>query len=714
MINNYPYLANKSFLKKVSSEKKQTLFFRIFVLDFITEKVIAKIEGKTTSGSCTFNGSSNMRRVANCALIVDPRGVELEGYENKFETYSNITEVKNLISMNKKVQIETGIKNTLKEYQEYDILWFPLGTYLIKNATVTENNAGMQINLTLNDKCALLNGDMGGTIPASTIFSESELYSSKGTNRQVQKVLLKDIVKNLVVDFGGEKVERVIVSDIPDVILKVMKWNGNSPVYLIEVDQKKRLTLDKPSGKSYKEFLKGDVIGYTLEPFVYPGVLECKAGESVAPMLEKIKTALGGNYEWFYDVYGLFHFQKKKNYINTSAATSILNISENDYFNFTSPAFTDYDFNSKENFTIIANNPQFSNIKNDFIVWGISKTAAGVDKPIRYHLAFDKKPDITNIENFCWVYKDYRGLEQALILNEQNSLELNNLNDLTSKSDKNYYYIIPNTNGKKELWHWDDELSPPDFRKLISKDGDNENEGELCYIKASDWRSELYFLGMKEINKTFAKNYYFAELSAELPKVYDFRKTFAYDKDELPVYIGGYRDEVPTFSYEYWLDFLEGTEGSSKSISQFSVGNIGRRTKVVTENNSNCIFPIEIPNYVYVSADGDVEEEVKQIENMGYEAILVDVDIFKNLSLGGAQNSAYDKIKELIYTHSNYNETIQLTCIPVYYLEPNSRISISQNNLGISGDYMINSITIPLTVNGTSQISAIKCVDKTF
>ena len=81
--------------------------------------------------------------------------------------------------MNKKIKVETGFYNTLSElgyYQENKIIWFPLGIYIIKGASISHNNSGVNISLTLNDKAVLLNGDVGGTIPAATIFSESENY----------------------------------------------------------------------------------------------------------------------------------------------------------------------------------------------------------------------------------------------------------------------------------------------------------------------------------------------------------------------------------------------------------------------------------------------------------------------------------------------------------------------------------------------------------
>ena len=73
-----------------------------------------------------------------------------------------------------------------------------------------------------------------------------------------------------------------------------------------------------------------------------------------------------------------------------------------------------------------------------------------------------------------------------------------------------------------------------------------------------------------------------------------------------------------------------------------------------------------------------------------------------------------DKIKELIFTHTNYNESVNISTVPIYYLEPNTRISIDDPETGVNGDYIIKSISLPLAVSGASNISATKCFEKNF
>jgi hypothetical protein len=50
------------------------------------------------------------------------------------------------------------------------MLWFPLGVYVITDASISYSDSGLTASLQLKDKMCLLNGECGGTLPASTVF----------------------------------------------------------------------------------------------------------------------------------------------------------------------------------------------------------------------------------------------------------------------------------------------------------------------------------------------------------------------------------------------------------------------------------------------------------------------------------------------------------------------------------------------------------------
>ncbi len=50
--------------------------------------------------------------------------------------------------------------------------------------------------------------------------------------------------------------------------------------------------------------------------------------------------------------------------------------------------------------------------------------------------------------------------------------------------------------------------------------------------------------------------------------------------------------------------------------------------------------------------------------------------------------------------------------VPIFHLEPNTRVTIIDDQTGTDGDFIITNITIPLDVNGTESISAIRAMEK--
>ena len=76
--------------------------------------------------------------------------------------------------------------------------------------------------------------------------------------------------------------------------------------------------------------------------------------------------------------------------------------------------------------------------------------------------------------------------------------------------------------------------------------------------------------------------------------------------------------------------------------------------------------------------------------------------------------SVQDELNSLLYAHTHANESVTLTAIPIYHLQPNTRIFVKDNETGINGEYIISKVTIPLTYNGTTSITATKAVDRIY
>ena len=167
MKKRYEYLKDTDFLKELDSAHLKEQYAKITVLDWL-ENPIQDIQGIVTGGSINIDGNSSMRRTCSLSVYVHE------------DNYARVTNVDNLISMNKKIDLEIGIKNTTKKYSQYPIIWFPQGIFVIVNPSISHGTNGTNISITCKDKMCLLNGEVGGIIPASTQFDEYETIDEEG------------------------------------------------------------------------------------------------------------------------------------------------------------------------------------------------------------------------------------------------------------------------------------------------------------------------------------------------------------------------------------------------------------------------------------------------------------------------------------------------------------------------------------------------------
>ena len=622
-----------------------------------------------------------MRRTCNLSIYI----------ENEKNT--RVTDIDNIFSLNKKVYLEIGYLNVFNKYTEYNIIWFPLGVFIIGNPSISHSTSGVTLSLQCKDKMCLLNGDVGGIIPASTQFDTYETIDENG-EWVLTRPTIYQIITELVNHFGGEQLSKIIISDVDKRIKQVMKWIGNEPIYYIEEvvneagETSGFLTTEPTPGA--KEFQYGMDIGYIYTDFTFPGELIGDAGTTVCNILDKIKNVLG-NYEYFYDIDGNFIFQEIKNYLNTTRATVALQELQNkDYLLDISKGKTVYQFDDSNLVTSYTNSPQYSMIKNDFIVWGLRENANGNSVPIRYHLSIDSRPRVGNIYK-CFFYEDPDdGLIKAKMpikFSTKTALEKN-------AGAAGVFYM---TEDDEKIYKWSNKQY-------------EEIDVELVSVKTTDWRSELYLQGVQSEPFGTKSNYYYTELMSEWPKLYNMQaKTEIINGEE--VYIGEFYPEViqSIEDIDFYLDFID----SGAEISKFNISSIGRRQKVVVDNDVNCVFEPDVPNYIIIKAgQEDTQKLIDEAQYKGQNFILVNEGIYDTISVGGMSNSAYHKVRELLYQYTSYNESITIQALPVYTLEPNTRIEVRDLESNIFGDYMISTISIPLAVGSTMSISATRALER--
>ena len=200
--NPYVYNLNleqekRHFLALLDNFINQRQYINMTLLDW-HERPLKEIDGVISSGSITKDGNSSVRRTASLSCSVDGGKYNVDEMEMDF-------------ALNKKIFIEIGIKNETNRYPEWPILWFPQGVFYINSFSINSaTSSAVNLTLQLKDKMCLLNGDVGGTLPATVQFDIMTTQLSDGTMTD-QKVLYYNIINELVHHWGEEDLNNIII-----------------------------------------------------------------------------------------------------------------------------------------------------------------------------------------------------------------------------------------------------------------------------------------------------------------------------------------------------------------------------------------------------------------------------------------------------------------------------------------------------------------------
>lgn len=608
----------------------RTHYAKIILLSF-DDKPIREIQGNITAGSLSVNGSSSVRRTISLTMLAD-------------EHNSNIEDIDNEISINKKVKVLVGYTNPLKSYAHYgDIIWFPCGVFVLSSASISRSTSGWNISISGKDKMCLLDGTAGGTFPASITFHENYIQKDNGDIEIVYPTIFQ-IIYEAVNHWGGEAIENIIITDIEETAKMLVRYIGDKPVYFSHNYE----SMDFAPSPDFPHMISyGQDAGYKETDFTYPGELVLDAGDTVVTLLDKLIDVLG-NYEYFYDIDGRFIFQQIKNYLNTGSP--LTELTAEDYVKSYNNAKFLYSLTDLDTTTAITRSPKYDNVKNDFYVWGKRTTNSNVEVNIRYHLAIDTKPDINLAGQYMWSVSDE---ETGLIIR----YDFNNQDD---------GYTVP---GYKTT--------------LIS-------------IPCDEWREELYRQALDaQVTNSVYDNYYDSELIAEWRGLFDpmNENWNEYDHWNPDVF------NNPS-NLNFWLDFID----TGLEISRYSINEIGRRTKVINSDEITSVYNMEVPDIIFI--EGLDSSLIAEYRNIGQRFFVLTPEYYDLFSISSTGASCYDRIREMLYQNLCYNTTISITCLPKYYMEPNNIIYVEDRESNISGNYQITQFTLPLAYNGTMSITA--------
>ena len=97
------YENDEDFLREIDELHVKDILVKITVLTWKDERPLQEIQGHVISGELSIDKSSAVRRSGSLTVYVD-------------ETNGDVLNINNIISINKKVNIEIGINNTTSSY----------------------------------------------------------------------------------------------------------------------------------------------------------------------------------------------------------------------------------------------------------------------------------------------------------------------------------------------------------------------------------------------------------------------------------------------------------------------------------------------------------------------------------------------------------------------------------------------------------------------
>lgn len=577
----------------------------------------------------------------------------------------------------------------------------------------------------------------------------------------INKINLYKIITEALHTYAQEPYHNIIINDLNKYGLEQLTYKGDKPIYIFykinnngEIDENQynlAFSDNLPPAIENFRFLQlndltnitgcdsiqlqgndyyvskinfGDDIGYRLTDLTYSGDLILSAGEPLTSLLDKIKNMLG-DFEYFYDLDGRFIFQRKRTYVNTSWSHIVNN--EDEIYTTYANAESKFSFNFEGNriVTALTNAPVLNNVKNDFTVWGKKTTVNGAEIPIHARFAIDKKPtfyknlagDIFITKNYIYADGDYEqsGNEKIIIIDWRELIYQMALDyfELGLNDEENFLYQVGQNNknyypsGKTgyEQYYTDLQgfwrlLYNPNYKPAMKYSGEYQEEikqeaGSVYYTKGKKWvdtstleEPEYYYLKIDDNDKSL-----FAVEDKEDPRLWWNVNVF--------------NDPAALL---FWFDFLD----QGEELSQFSVSQIGVRPKVNNNDKASAICFKNVPYIILMdkTSMNNLDYNTIKQEFSGYQFINLRQGLSNYFSISTKGTSVKTEIDNLIYQHGYCAENITITALPVYHLQPNTRIYVCDKDTSINGEYIVTRLTIPLTYNGTMNITANKAPER--
>ena len=533
-----------------------------------------------------------------------------------------------------------------------------------------------------------------------------------------------------------------------------------------------KLLLDSNIVYKISKIQYGDTAGYHRTPLTYAGDLILNAGEALTSLLDKI-VAMLGEYEYFYNLDGQFIFQKKKNYvqelltpINGETFDPVVNLSKYSYEFDDQVLLSNVSRNpnikdTKNDFVIwgnrknatgadlpihlrlaVAHKPTYYVVPKNYyeryflynieIIEGAKELPSGYNWYIQDNDTYKPatKEEITAAAGLVYIKESYN-VGGKYYYKKNNIYYPADIKDLYQKNTQSKAfesYTFPSSDSfSSELFKIVEKegtsygsfeyYQAPDNKQSINKYTDWR---ELIYLMARDYyqhNEELDYGNKLQEYNNWCKNGrtgfepFYADMQAFWRLLY-YPNWSPEIGDGINEYLQygeyqwwNYNAIYSPASLIFWFDFID-TYGE---LEQYSIENIGIRTKVENKNDITSLFYEKTPEVEFVINPTETYNYNPQTD-MAYKPLWISDSVQELFTISGRGISASEQLDTLIYKHLCCSESISLTSVPIYYLEPNTRIYVKDEKMNIDGDYLLSKVTIPLGYNGTMSLSATKVI----
>ena len=159
----------------------------------------------------------------------------------------------------------------------------------------------------------------------------------------------------------------------------------------------------------------------------------------------------------------------------------------------------------------------------------------------------------------------------------------------------------------------------------------------------------------------------------------------------------------------FWFDFLD---AETSVIGKYGVKQIMDRSFAESDSDAHAIYYRDTLNIVYNMSD--TPERLLYYIRPSYNIFQLPKSMESYFKISSSGKSCKDVLDKFLYEKTYANESINLSAISILHLQPNDRITIQNDGTNINGEYIISSLSIPLTYNGTMSINAVKAVDRIY